>query len=514
MTIRSRLLLLLLPPLMAFVVLISCFFYFNWSREILHSFKSRLQSIVVTTAQTFHIDEMEWMIKHVHDPGVNLTSQYQQLRQRLASLRQKLGVTNMYIVQVEPVHEGEYVLPDHPEYPFNEVYEGHNPQNAYRQVVLVEVGEQKPSTLQAPGTYDFSETDERQVYLTKKAFVTPIYETRKTHERFMSAYAPIFNGTGEVLALLGADVGMKAIDQKLQNALMAILAGVFITLLFVILTVFIIADRISKPVQQLNQAALAIAAGDYEANIQVKGPKEIEELAQNLNTMSECLVEHMSRLRESSLIRERMYGEYECALLLQHYMLHKVVDEFNHPYVRLKLISVPLSPLQKGLLLKIDRAQPNHDFTLCLVEAQEQGFAGLFELNQQAYLPTDTLNSQSFVECQFLQNFSYLHYKLNHLFPPLVWSIKSQKFIKESHNEIPLQNQDMVFLYNSSLIEQFNTQEHLENWLGRVLRHFAEDGLDIIYTMLTNELNFLAKKQQVKRNFQIISMQIKIPETN
>ncbi len=512
MTIRSRLLLLLLPPLMAFVVLISCFFYFNWSREILHSFKSRLQSIVVTTAQTFHIDEIEWMIKHVHDPGVILTTPYQQLRQRLASLRQKLGVTNMYIVQIEPVSEGEYVLPDHPEYSFNEIYEGHNPQNAYRQVFLVEVGEQKPSSLQPPGSYDFSETDERQVYLTKKAFVTPIYETRKTHERFMSAYAPIFNGSGEVLALLGADVGMKAIDQKLQNALMAILAGVFITILFVIVTVFLIADRISKPVQQLNQAALAIAAGDYEANIQVEGPKEIKELAHNLNTMSECLVEHMSRLRESSLIRERMYGEYECAQLLQHYMLHKVVEQFQHASLRLKLISVPLSPLQKGLLLKIDRTSPQ-ELTLCLVEAQEQGFAGLFELNQHAYLPTETLDHQSFVECQFRQNFSLLHYQVNRLFPPLVWSIKSQKFIKEDHNDIPLQNQDMVFLYNSSLIEHFETQEHLENWLGRVLRHFAEDGLEIIYTMLTNELNFLAKKQQVKRNFQMISMQIKISET-
>ena len=70
------------------------------------------------------------------------------------------------------------------------------------------------------------------------------------------------------------------------------------------MTVFLIADRISKPVRQLNQAALEIAAGEYETNIDVKGPKEIVELAHTLNTMSECLVEHMSRLRESSLIRK------------------------------------------------------------------------------------------------------------------------------------------------------------------------------------------------------------------
>ena len=101
-------------------------------------------------------------------------------------------------------------------------------------------------------------------------------------------------------------------------------------LLLVVGIVFIIADHISKPVRQLNRAALEIAAGDYEANIRVEGPKEIMELAHTLNTMSQCLVEHMSRLKESSLIRERMYGEYECSLLLQYYMLQHVIEDFSH----------------------------------------------------------------------------------------------------------------------------------------------------------------------------------------
>ena len=142
-----------------------------------------------------------------------------------------------------------------------------------------------------------------------------------------------------------------------MSRLQFLMLGFFITLLLITVTVFVIADRISKPVRQLNQAAMEIAAGDYEANIEVKGPKEIVELAHTLNTMSECLVEHMSRLRESSVVRERMYGEYECALLLQHYMLQKVIEEFHHASLRMVLISVPLSPLQKGLFLKTDSSR-------------------------------------------------------------------------------------------------------------------------------------------------------------
>jgi HAMP domain-containing protein len=288
-----------------------------------------------------------------------------------------------------------------------------------------------------------------------------------------------------------------------------LLMGSFLTFLFVIGSVFMIADHISKPVRQLNRTALEIAAGDYEANIQVKGPKEITELAHTLNTMSQCLVEHMSRLKESSLIRERMYGEYECSLLLQYYMLQKVIEDFSHPHLSMRLISVPQSPLQKGLSLKIERP-PHCDLMLTLLESQEQGFAGLFQLSQWAYLPKEKFQDKAYIECQFIDQYRLLRYHAHTLFPPLVWSIKAQQFIKNNRQEIPLDNLDMVFLYNSSVISHFETEAAIEEWLAKVLRHFAEDGLDTIQVMLTNELTFLAKRQHVKHNFKILGLQIKI----
>lgn len=282
-----------------------------------------------------------------------------------------------------------------------------------------------------------------------------------------------------------------------------------ITLLLVIATVFLIADRISKPVRQLNQAALEIAAGDYEANIQVQGPKEIIELAHTLNTMSQCLVEHMSRLKESSLIRERMHGEYECALLLQHYMLQKIIDEFNHPHLNIRLISVSISTLHKGLFLLFEHPF-NTDLQLTLFEGQEAGFPGLFQLNQEAHLPEEQWDHKAFIQCQWTDGFRRLRTKSQILFPPFVWSMREQQFIKSDQTEIRLENQDILFLYNSSLMEHFGSCKAIETWLSRVLRHFAEDGLDAIQVMLTNELTFLTKKQHVKQNFKILCLQMKI----
>lgn len=278
-------------------------------------------------------------------------------------------------------------------------------------------------------------------------------------------------------------------------------------LLFVIGTVFVIADRMSKPVSQLNRAALEIAAGNYEANIQINGPKEIQELAHTFNTMSECLVEHMSRLRESSLIRERMYGEYECALLLQHYMLQKVIEEYNNPSIQIRLISLPASPLQKGLLL-VTHDLPNSGVSFTLLESEEEGFSSLFHLNQCARLSYEEMQKNRCLVCQIVDQYRVLRYDAHVLFFPLIWSTSKQQFKKSNTNsqEIALDDLDMVFLYNSSLMDQFGSEEAIEEWMGKVLRHFSKDGLDIVQTMLTNELAFLAGKPHAKHGVKIICL--------
>jgi HAMP domain-containing protein len=313
----------------------------------------------------------------------------------------------------------------------------------------------------------------------------------------------------DALALLGIKMNAEAIHQKLHQAAWVIGMAALVTFACVILTVFFIAESMSRPIRQLNQAALEIAAGHYDTNIQIQGPKEVNELSHTLNTMSQCLIEQMSRLQKSSLIRERMCGEYECALLLQDYMLQKVIDNFHNPFLKMGLICGPMTTFQKGLFLKIDVLAFPSDLKMTLLEAHEVGFAGLFLLAQCAHLPIEQMTSDAWVECQFFNHYTSLHHEQNHLFAPLVWSIKFQRFIQSQDHQIPLNNQDMVFLCNSHLIEHFETEEKLKIWLGRVLRHFAEDGLNSIRTMLTHELTFLAKKQQIKKNFQMISMQIK-----
>lgn len=509
MKIRSRLLLLLLPTLAAFLMLIAFFFYFNWSNEILDSFKARLRSIVIATAESINNEDISWIAEHVHDPDLIQTPKYLAIRQKFVELKRKLPVHNLFIVEIDPVKEGEYVLKDENN-PENQIHQANEQENAYRQVFLLDVSHSDPKKANAPGDFDFSETQEHLIYFTKKAFVTPIYEAKKTHERFMSAYAPILSKRGQVIALLGADESTKIIDQKLSNAVLVIVLGAIGTLILLVITLFIIANLISRPVQALNKAALGIAAGDYESNIRLDGPREIVELANTLNTMSECLVENIDRLKESSLVRERMYGEYECSLLLQHYMLQKVVTEFTNPNVRIRLISSNAAKNQNGLLLQIEQDQELH---LTLIEAKDVGFAGLYDLNKKASLPIEELRDEYYIDCKLTDHYRKMHCEIHEMAHPLVWSVELNNYIQPKNKEYTLQNHDMVFLFNSGLVELFGTETKVAVWFSKVLRHFAQDGLETIQIMLSNELDFISKKQGLKRNYQIISLQISIPET-
>lgn len=307
---------------------------------------------------------------------------------------------------------------------------------------------------------------------------------------------------GKLLVLLLPTLILFVALISLAYTYQLVAVGIALTLALVVIAALFISGSISKPIKRLNQVALDIAEGDHKANIKFDGPQEIVELANTINTMSECLVEHMSRLKESSLIRERMYGEVECAQLLQYYMLEKVVDEFHHPHLRLATAAIPQPRAQRGVLLTIE-PKPRDGLHLRLSEAQDSSFTSLYELLRAPA----TLSRDFLVDCHFENEGKSLQFQTYGLHPPLIWSMKQQCFLPVEKGSIELDHQDMVFFYNTGLREQFGGEEKIMEWLSKVLRHFAEDGLTTLNAMLQNELNFIARKQSLKSNLQLLTVQ-------
>lgn len=511
MTIRSRLLLWLLPTFTAFVVLIALFFYWNWSKEIVSNFKAHLQSIVISAAEFLDADDIHWIDQHRKDPDLLERPVYLKTLRNLWNIEQKLPISDLYVVNLEPVKKGEPVLLDEPPSASNPIFDGADKSLAFRQVYLLDFlpplsNSQKRMNLpealkqiRRPGEYAFSETQEHLIYFTKEPSITPIYETRDRKERLMTAFAPIINGAGDVVALVGADISLNLIDAKLKRAMGMIILSTVCVMLLVTASVLFIANNISRPVRKLKNAALSIAAGEYGETIHVKGPQEIVDLANTFNTMSECMEEHIMRMRESSIARERLYGEYECSQLLQQHMLQQVVHDFHHPFFAFQVMKVSSPQPSHGVLLLLKHEEQK--VHLQWFESQELGFMGTYNLLSHASDLTKTASpSRHFypqLEVWIEEGASSFSWFFDKAAMPLFWSSTQQEFyfLREQKGSLHYQPDDFLFLVNRAFAKQFHDETLIQEWFRKVLKHFGQEPLEVFTNMLSTELHYLANQK-------------------
>lgn len=281
-----------------------------------------------------------------------------------------------------------------------------------------------------------------------------------------------------------------------QTSLLPIILSAVAVLGIVYVTLFVIASKISRPIQKLNNAALALAAGQYGEAIKAEGPKEIVELAGTLNIMSECLLEHINRLKENAWLRERMYGEYECARLLQHMMLQKNIDDCRSDAFAMHAITF-FSDTPKGFLLKFPKPTKSHLFVLQLTEAEEEGLEGMYQLLTQGN------SSQKQTTVLFDTRSSVLQTQGQR--EPLLWSSQKKKWILSDEELSP---GDFFFLFNQALLRLYKSPQHLENVLAKVLKVFAQDGFKITVAMLQKEISLSLKRKELPEDVHLLCFQM------
>ena len=201
----------------------------------------------------------------------------------------------------------------------------------------------------------------------------------------MSGFAPIMDEKNRVVALVGANLNIDILHHFVQRAILLIILAALTTLLMVGISVYLITNKISEPVQKLKEAALSLAAGEYEEKISVQGPREIVELANTYNTMRDCLLEHINRLRDISYTREMLFGEQECALLLQNRMLDGAIDRFEDERVSIKHITTPHNILSHGF--KLDLRVQGQSLQFKLIQSIDEGFEGIYSLLEGSKTP-------------------------------------------------------------------------------------------------------------------------------
>lgn len=130
------------------------------------------------------------------------------------------------------------------------------------------------------------------------------------------AYAPILDEHGSVVAMSGADINISIITQKTRVALFRVMSVGIVSLVVGMLASVYIARRMTRPLEELKEAALRIAAGQYGKQIHLSNPKEIAELSKSFNHMSSALQKNLGALESNNETLETIRQQQELIELL------------------------------------------------------------------------------------------------------------------------------------------------------------------------------------------------------
>lgn len=116
--------------------------------------------------------------------------------------------------------------------------------------------------------------------------------------RYQSMYQPIKDLSGQIIGMSVVSMKEEVFSQFKKEIQLQIIGLLVIAVLISFLVTFIIAGRLTKPIEEITEAANKISLGDLEVPIQVQtSGDELEHLAESLERMRISLKSAIERLR-------------------------------------------------------------------------------------------------------------------------------------------------------------------------------------------------------------------------
>lgn len=155
----------------------------------------------------------------------------------------------------------------------------------------------------------------------------------ETYGDIGSAYYPIYNDSGESVALVGVDLSMPDINLNLLYFIMVIIVCVILVVLLFISILFVVFNKaFIRPVNSLNTAAKNMVSNlesDVDMEIQyISTGDEIQELAESFGRMYIEVKDYIQRLETITTEKERIGAELNVAKKIQKDMLPCIFPAF------------------------------------------------------------------------------------------------------------------------------------------------------------------------------------------
>ncbi|MGP8079142.1 MAG: ATP-binding protein, partial [Dehalococcoidales bacterium] len=115
------------------------------------------------------------------------------------------------------------------------------------------------------------------------------------HEYMMYAAAPVIS-QGQEVGVARVALPLTVVESSINSEVLTIGSAIVIAAILFILIAALIAGMITRPVRQITQAAVGIAAGNLDQQIQIRTNDEIGRLAHAFNEMSQNLKKTMAAI--------------------------------------------------------------------------------------------------------------------------------------------------------------------------------------------------------------------------
>ena len=147
-----------------------------------------------------------------------------------------------------------------------------------------------------------------------------------------SAYSPVFNSSGEPVAVVGVDVYMPDLQANMREFLVVVIAAIFLVVLAAILMCFFFVKRkIVNPINKIRDASKSMVENlenEDSIDVSVKTGNEIEELFESFKEMYGDVKDYIKKLEGVTAEKERIGAELDVAKHIQASMLPCIFPAF------------------------------------------------------------------------------------------------------------------------------------------------------------------------------------------
>ncbi len=146
-----------------------------------------------------------------------------------------------------------------------------------------------------------------------RGFLQPSVDEKPYEDEWgwsLSGYAPICDASGRTVGLLGIDMSVNQIAEKLRRIERAGLSSLGLTTLLACILTLLFSRKVVKPVKTLQQAFHQVGRGDYDIELEPASKDEIGDLVKRFNIL-------VGELREKALMKSH-FGKILSPEIMEH----------------------------------------------------------------------------------------------------------------------------------------------------------------------------------------------------